>query len=91
MTNEEVHEYLASNPLVMGLLIIAFGIFLLLAAIFDWNIIFEDIERSNYSLTKLDGIINLFGRKAGRIFCGIISIIIIGSGIVWIWTNQNIT
>lgn len=84
---EKVQEYIASNPVWGGVLIIAIGIFLLLASIFNWHFIFGDVNRSNYNLEKLDGIINLFGRKTARVFCGIISVGVIGAGILWIWVS----
>ena len=58
-----------------------------MAAIFDWSFIFGDVNRSNYNPEKLDGIINLFGRKTARVVCGILSIVVIGAGILWIGVN----
>lgn len=84
---EKIQEYIASNPVWGGVLIIAIGLFLLLAAIFDWSFIFGDVNRSNYNPEKLDGIINLFGRKTARVVCGILSIVVIGAGILWIGVN----
>jgi hypothetical protein len=38
-----------------------------------------------YNAKKIDGLVNLFGRKTARIVCGILSVLTIAGGLVWIW------
>jgi len=81
---DKIQRYLAENPEWAGVLIAAFGIFLVLASAFDWNSIFGDINAANYSTRKIDGLVNLFGRKTARVICGCIGCIVFGAGVVWV-------
>ena len=71
------------NKAWAGLVLIAFGILILIGAIRNWDWIFKP-SPVTYSLAKLDGIINTFGRTTGRIVAGIGSVLVILFGIGWI-------
>lgn len=86
---EKIQNYLSTNPVWAGVLIIAFGVFLLLASVFDWHIVFGDVNTSSYNPVKIDGMINLFGRKATRFICAIVSIAVIAGGFLWIWASLH--
>jgi len=82
---DKIQQYLASNPEWAGVLIVVIGILLLCSAIFDWNWIFGHGSATNFNLWKVDGIMNIFGRKTARVILAIFSIAMIAGGIVWIW------
>lgn len=84
---EKIQQFFAGNPYLAGVLIAAFGLFLFLAAVFDWNWIFGDINAANYSERKIDGLVNLFGRKTARIICMGVGCIVFAAGIVWVWLS----
>ncbi len=82
---EKVQQFFASHPEWAGVLIVVIGVVLLLACIFDWHWIFGDINPNNYSLSKVDGLVNFFGRKTARVLCAGVALMMITGGIVWIW------
>jgi hypothetical protein len=82
---EKIQQFLSENPLRSGVLIVAAGILLLLAAVCNWNWLFGDVTPMTYNTGKIDGMVNLFGRKTARIVCGILSVLTIAGGLVWIW------
>jgi len=84
---DNIANYLKSHPVGIGIFISLVGLFLLLASVFDWNWIFGDVSSVNYSMRKIDGLVNLFGRKASRIIFGIIAFLIFLSGIMVIWLS----
>ena len=77
--------FFSENPFIWGILIALLGLFFLLAAIYNWNIIFGDVSRVTYDLRKIDGIINMFGKKTARIFVGAFGILFIAGGLVWVY------
>ncbi len=69
---EKVKEFLSANPHFLGILFAIVGVAGLLAAIFDWDWLFKkDVSGVTYSLKKIDGWINMFGRNTARVFVGI--------------------
>jgi hypothetical protein len=58
------------------------GVVLLIAAIKDANWLFGDVSGVTYSLKKIDGWVNLFGRKTARIIAGVFDVIMILAGLL---------
>ncbi len=75
--------YLIDTKAWGAIFFIGVGIMFIIGAIKDWNWLFGDVSPVTYNLSKLDGIINLFGRKTGRIISGIGGFILILIGIGW--------
>jgi len=69
-------------PITLPLVGIGVGIFLLLACIFDWKWIFGNVNRSNYNTEKIDGLVNIFGRKTARVMVGFLAAMVIAVGIM---------
>jgi uncharacterized membrane protein YraQ (UPF0718 family) len=83
---EFITEFLKNNPHYAGLLFVFFGILFLLATIYDWDCLFKnDVSGVTCNLKKIDGWINLFGRKAARVFVAVMSVSSIIGGMVWFW------
>lgn len=83
---EQIKTYFKEHPAYFGLVIIALGIVLLISAIKGSKWLFEkDVSGSTYSLDKIDGWINMFGKKTARVVTGITSVILILAGVVWFW------
>jgi hypothetical protein len=82
---EKIQQYLSENPALWGILVIVLGALLMLASIFDWDWLFGQTNPYTYNARKIDGLINLFGRKTARIVFGAISFLIIMAGFIWIW------
>lgn len=83
---ESIKAYFEEHPAYFGLVIIALGIILLISAIRGSKWLFEkDVSGATYSLDKIDGWINMFGKKTARVVTGITSVILILAGIVWFW------
>ena len=75
-------EILTKNPHYFGLFVAFVGVFMLLAAIYDWNWIFGNVNKVDYNLQKIDGWVNFFGRKAARIISGVFSVLVILTGLL---------
>jgi len=82
---DKIQKFFTENPAALAALIAALGLTFLLGSILNWNWLFGDVSPATYSIGKLDGLINLFGRKAARIIFGAIGlfIFIIGAAIAW--------
>lgn len=78
-----IREFLQNNPIWTNLFFVAIGLFLLIASIRDWNWIFGEVIGSSYNLNKVDGWVNLFGRKTARIMLGTFGVLIIIGAIAW--------
>jgi tetrahydromethanopterin S-methyltransferase subunit G len=80
---ENIQQFFQDNPRLFGIVLIVFGIIIFMANKLNakW---FFGTNRNTYNLNKMDGWINLFGKKAGKIIGYGISIGIIISGIVFI-------
>jgi hypothetical protein len=84
---DQIREFLAQNPEYFGLLIAVFGVFFLLAGIFNFDWVFRG---RSYSLKKFEGISNIIGRKAARVICGFLGIMMIVFGaVVLILAKKN--
>jgi hypothetical protein len=82
---QRIGEFFKKNPKLFGVFVIALGLFMLAASIFNWNWIFAG---RSFNLQKLEGISNMFGRGIARIFLGIGAVAVIGAGIVWIIASK---
>lgn len=83
---EKVKAYFEENPAYFGFVMIVLGIVMLISAIKGAKWLFEkDVSGSTYSLDKIDGWINMFGKKTARVIVGISSVVLIISGIFWFW------
>ncbi|GAB6121219.1 immunity 17 family protein [Dysgonomonas termitidis] len=78
---DTIQDYYDQHPVILPLFCIAIGIFLLLACIFDWNWIFGDVNTTTYNLKKIDGLVNMFGRKTARFLTAISAVFLIVLGI----------
>jgi uncharacterized membrane protein YuzA (DUF378 family) len=79
----KLKSFLAGNPHYLGLFFALLGIAGLICAITDANWLFGDVNKMTYNLKKIDGWVNFFGRKPARVISGVISVIIILSGLFW--------
>jgi hypothetical protein len=84
---DKIQQFFANSPTAFGALIAFIGLFLFWGSVFDWNWIFGDVSRTTYSARKIDGLINLFGRKAARIIFGAFSFFIFLVGVLVIWLS----
>jgi preprotein translocase subunit SecF len=83
---DNLTKFFTEHPAAIGIFIALLGLLFLLASIFDWNWIFGDVSAATYDTGKLDGLINLFGRKTARIIFGAIGAIVFLSGILAAWS-----
>ena len=83
----DLQKFFADHPAAIGLLVALVGLFLFLGSVFDWNWIFGDVNRYNYNPGKIDGLVNLFGRKTARMIFGAFSVFVFFAGIVVIWLS----
>ena len=79
---DKLKIFLSLNPHYIGLFIALVGVVLLIAAIKDANWLFGDVSGVTYSLKKIDGWVNLFGRKTARIIAGVFDVIMILAGLL---------
>ena len=86
---DRIKNYISDHPEVFGIFFILVGVGLLIAAWMDANWLFGDVNSNTYSLKKLDGWVNMFGRKTARVVAGIMSIIIVLAGVVWFWAYSS--
>lgn len=84
---DKIQQFLTDNPVWGGVFITVVGITLLTASVYDWNWLFGDINPMTYNTRKIDGLVNLFGRRTARITCGILAVLTIMGGLVWIWLS----
>ena len=86
---EQIKQYFAEtlteNPHYFGFFIVFVGVLVLLAAIFDWNWLFGNVNTLDYNMKKIDGWVNIFGRKTARIISGVFSVLVILCGLFWFW------
>jgi len=84
---DKIQQFLSNNPIAFGALIALIGLFLFFGSVFNWNWIFSDVIRATYSVRKIDGLINLFGRKTARIIFGAFSLFLFLIGLLVIWLS----
>jgi hypothetical protein len=82
---ETAKEFLTTNPHYGGIFIALVGVMGVLASIFNWNWVFGNVSGVTYNLEKIDGWVNIFGRKAARIVFGILSFLAFSGGVLWFW------
>ena len=87
---ETIQQFLKDNPVVYGIFLILLGLFLLSGAIFDWNWLFGNVSPTNYNANKIDGLVNLFGRKTARVVFGALCLFVILGGILMVWLNWRL-
>ena len=81
---DKLQAYLTEHPEYFGVLFVVFGVVLLVAAIRGSKWLFEkDVSGVTYSLKKIDGWINMFGKKAARVYVGISGVVVIIAGVAW--------
>ena len=71
-----------------GLIIVIIGVFLLLAAIFNWDFVFKD-KANSFNSQKIAGWVNLFGRNTTRVFVGLSALLVIILGLIWFWYDMT--
>jgi uncharacterized membrane protein len=79
---EYIQKYFQENPQYFGIVLILFGIIVFISTLFTAKWLFNNTANT-YTLKKMDGWINIFGKKAGRIVGFIISILLIIAGIIY--------
>jgi len=84
---DNIQQFLKDNPVIYGIFLILLGLFLLLGAVFDWNWLFGNVSRTNYNARKIDGLVNLFGRKTARVVFGALCFLMILGGVLIIWLS----
>jgi len=77
----DLQKFFSDHPVAIGIVVALLGLFLFLGSVFDWNWIFGDVNKWNYDPGKIDGLVNLFGRKTARIIFGAFSVFIFLAGI----------
>ena len=82
---DKIKDFLSLNPHYIGLFIVLVGAAGLIAAITDANWLFGDVNTTTYNLKKIDGWVNMFGRKTARIISGVFSVVVILAGFFWFW------
>ena len=80
---DNIKIYISLHPELFGILFLLIGIVIFISALLDANWLFGNVSSVTYSLKKIDGWVNMFGRKTARIVAGIGGIIACFSGIVW--------
>jgi small neutral amino acid transporter SnatA (MarC family) len=77
---EKITAFIEVNPQYMGIFYVAVGVFMLLAAIKNWEWVFGG---HSFNLKKIQGISKMFGRSVARIVAGIFGLFCIFFGIWW--------
>ena len=83
---DNIQQFFKDNPAAYGIFFILLGVFLLLGAIFDWNWLFGNVSQT-FNTRKIDGLVNLFGRKTARVVFGALCFLIIFCGVLTVWFN----
>ena len=79
----KIKDFFTERPEYFGILMAVMGVIFLIAAIKDAHWLFGDVNKATYNLKKLDGWVNMFGRKTARIISGIMSVMLIIAGGAW--------
>jgi hypothetical protein len=79
---ENMQNYFHENPRYFGIVLILFGIIVFFTVLFNVKWLFNNSQYT-YNLKKLDGWINIFGKKVGKIVTFIISILLIVFGFIY--------
>ena len=85
---ENLKSFFSANPHYFGLLFALFGVVMLIAAIKGAKWLFEkDVSTLTYDIKKIDGWINLFGKKTAQVIVGIGSVVVIIAGLAWFFLS----
>ena len=79
---EIIQQYLSDNPVIYGFFLFLLGLFLFLGSLFNRNWIFGNTSPVNFDLCKIDGLVNIFGRKTARIIFGIFCVLMMLGGVL---------
>lgn len=83
---EKAKNYFSEHPGYAGFIMIGIGAVLLYAAIRGSKWLFEkSVNGSVMNLDKIDGWINVFGKKTARVVAGLLAVILISIGVFWFW------
>jgi hypothetical protein len=74
---DRIGKFLSENPRYFAVFVIAFGVFAIAAAVFNWDWVFRG---HSFNIHKLEGLSNLFGRGTARFVFG-------GSGLLCVITG----
>lgn len=66
-----------------GFFFIIMGIFMLVMAITNSNMLFGNSK--TFNVNKIQGWVNLFGRNTTRVIVMFMGVFLIGFGIFWLW------
>lgn len=77
-----IQRFYEQHPVILPITCILVGVLLLWGCISNWNWLFGNISRSNYSPEKIDGLVNTFGRKAARVMVGFLAVLLVAVGIM---------
>ena len=80
---EKIQVCVNAHPELFGILFLIIGVVILVSALLDANWLFGDVSGSTYDLRKIDGWVNMFGRKTARVVAGIGGITVCIAGVVW--------
>lgn len=78
---QQIGSFLSSNALYTGLFFSIVGFLILLACIFDSSWLFGGAR--TYNVSKIEGMVNTYGRKTTRVIIGLDGILLVVLGIVW--------
>jgi hypothetical protein len=73
---ENIQKYFQENPRNFGVILVLCGIIVFISTLFNAKWLFNN-SPNTYTLKKIDGWINIFGKKSGRIIGFIVSILLI--------------
>ena len=73
-----IPNYFKEHPSYSGLSLAVVGLFIIIGCIRDWNWLMA----SDGSVFNMSWIINTFGRKAARIYIGLLGAVLVGCGIL---------
>jgi hypothetical protein len=77
-----LQKYFQENPYFFGIVLIIVGIIVFISVKIDARWLMGD-NTNTYNLKKLDGWINVFGKRTGKIIGYIISVMLIVAGIIY--------
>ncbi|MDR1390717.1 MAG: hypothetical protein LBJ31_12175 [Treponema sp.] len=77
---ERLRQFFINNPHYFVIVLVIFGVFMILAAVKNWEWVFKG---NSFNTKKLEGISNMWGRGVARLVAGIGGIGCTIFGIVW--------
>ncbi|WP_295937887.1 hypothetical protein [uncultured Alistipes sp.] len=83
---EKIRTFFQERPEYFGLFFILFGVVMLISGIRGSAWLFDrDVSGVTYSLRKIDGWINMFGKTTARVVVCIGAVMVILAGGFWLW------